>query len=94
VSVGSRQVREVTVTNTGDLPVGFYIAIVSGGDVGSFHLLEEDCTSNVFAGSPRIFEPGESCVAKVAFEPTDVGAVAAAKAPSRCRSKATGSRRG
>jgi hypothetical protein len=67
----------VTVTNTGDLPVGFYIAIVSGGDVGSFHLLEEDCTSNVFAGSPRIFEPGESCVAKVAFEPTDVGAVVA-----------------
>jgi hypothetical protein len=75
--VGSRQVQEVTLTNTGHLPVAFFIALVSGGDIGSFHLLEEDCTSNVFAGSPRIFEPGESCVAKVAFEPTDVGAKAA-----------------
>ena len=73
-SVGSRQVREVTVTNTGELPVGFYIALVSGGDIGNFHILEESCTSNVFAGNPRIFEPGESCAAKVAFEPTGVGA--------------------
>lgn len=73
-AVGSRQVGEVTLTNTGRLPVGFYIAIVSGGDVASFHLVEETCTSNVFAGSPRFFEPGESCRAKIAFEPTEVGA--------------------
>jgi Abnormal spindle-like microcephaly-assoc'd, ASPM-SPD-2-Hydin len=76
-SVGSRQVQEVTLTNTGALPVGFYIALVSGGDIANFRILEENCTSNVFAGNPRIFEPGESCAAKVAFEPTGVGAAAA-----------------
>ncbi|MBS1894636.1 MAG: choice-of-anchor D domain-containing protein [Actinobacteria bacterium] len=75
--VGSRQVKEVTLTNTGHLPVAFFISLVSGGDIGSFHLLEENCTSNVFAGQPRIFEPGESCAAKVAFEPTVDGAKAA-----------------
>jgi hypothetical protein len=73
-SVGSRQVKEVTLTNTGHLPVAFYIALISGGDVASFHLLEETCTSNVFAGDPRIFEAGESCRAKIAFEPTAAGA--------------------
>ena len=75
--VGSRQVEEVTLSNTGHLPVAFFIALVSGGDIGSFHLLEENCTSDVFAGRPRIFEPGESCSAKIAFEPTVVGTKAA-----------------
>jgi hypothetical protein len=73
-AVGSRRLAEVTLTNTGRLPVAFFIAIVSGGDVSSFHLVEETCTSNVFAGSPRIFEPGEACRAKIAFEPTEAGA--------------------
>jgi hypothetical protein len=76
-SVGSSQTREVTLTNVGHLPVGFFIAIVSGGDQSSFHMLEESCTSNLFAGSPRMVEPGASCVAKVEFEPTGVGATAA-----------------
>jgi hypothetical protein len=76
-SVGSGQTREVTLTNVGDLPVGFYIAIVSGGDASSFHLLEETCTSNLFGGEPRIFEPGEACAAKIEFTPTGAGAKAA-----------------
>jgi hypothetical protein len=76
-SVGSSQTREVTLDNVGHLPVGFFIAIVSGGDQSSFHMLEETCTSNLFAGSPRMVEPGASCVAKVEFEPTGVGATAA-----------------
>jgi hypothetical protein len=76
-SVGSSRTREVTLTNVGNLPVGFFIAIVSGGDQSSFHMLEETCTSNLFAGSPRMVEPGASCVAKVEFEPTAVGATAA-----------------
>jgi len=76
-SVGSTQTREVTLTNTGHLPVAFFIALVSGGDVSSFHLVAENCTSNVFAGTPRIFEPGESCTATIAFEPKDAGAKAA-----------------
>jgi hypothetical protein len=76
-SVGSSQTREVTLTNVGHLPVGFVIAIVSGGDQSSFHMLEEICTSTLFAGSPRMVEPGRTCVAKVEFEPTAVGATAA-----------------
>lgn len=40
-------------------------------------MLEESCTSNLFAGSPRMVEPGASCVAKVEFESTGVGAKAA-----------------
>lgn len=75
-TVGSVQTRELTLTNTGHLPVAFYIALVSGGDIASFHLLDENCTSNVFAGAPRIFEPGESCVARIAFEPKAAGAKA------------------
>ncbi len=67
----------MTLSNVGHLPVGFFIAIVSGGDESSFHLLEESCTSNLFAGSPRMVEPGGSCVAKVEFEPTAVGSTAA-----------------
>ena len=76
-SVGASQTREVTLTNVGHLPVGFFIAIVSGGDQSSFHMLEESCTSNLFAGSPRMVEPGGTCVAKVEFEPTAVGPTAA-----------------
>ncbi|MGH2938871.1 MAG: choice-of-anchor D domain-containing protein [Solirubrobacterales bacterium] len=76
-SVGSVQTREVTLTNTGHLPVAFFIALVSGGDISSFHLVEENCTSNVFGGAPRIFGPGESCAATIAFEPSGVGAKAA-----------------
>jgi hypothetical protein len=76
-SVGSRQVQELTLTNTGHLPVAFFIALVSGGDIASFHVIEESCTSNVFAGNPRVLEPGESCAAEIAFEPTSAGAKAA-----------------
>lgn len=76
-SVGSVRTQVVTLTNSGELPVAFYIAVVSGGDVSSFHLLEESCTSNVFSAHPRIFEPGESCAATIAFEPRGVGAKAA-----------------
>jgi hypothetical protein len=76
-SIGASQVKEVTLTNSGNLPVAFFIALVSGGDVGSFHLLEENCTSDVFGGNPRIFEPGESCVAKIVFEPHRSGGAAA-----------------
>jgi hypothetical protein len=76
-SVGSRQIEEMTLTNTGHLPVAFFIALISGGDIASFHLIEESCTSNVFAGNPRILEPGDSCAAKIAFEPTGPGTKAA-----------------
>jgi hypothetical protein len=58
--------RTITMTNSGDLPGGFFIAILSGGDVGSFQLLDENCT-----GTP--LGPGGSCTAQVRFQPTGPG---------------------
>ncbi len=66
-AVGSTQTRQLTLRNDGDLPVGFFIAIVSGGDVSDFQLIAESCTGHVI-------EPGESCVATVRFAPTGAGA--------------------
>jgi hypothetical protein len=61
--VGSRgEPRTVTVENSGDLPGGFFIAIISGGDSASFQLLEEDCTGIPIA-------PGGKCHAVVRFQP-------------------------
>lgn len=65
--VGAGQVRELTLTNTGNLPVGFFIAIVSGGDVSSFQLVEEHCTG-------RLIMPGDTCRAEIRFRPQSAGA--------------------
>ncbi|HEY2480270.1 MAG TPA: choice-of-anchor D domain-containing protein [Solirubrobacterales bacterium] len=66
-AVGSRgETRTVTIENSGDLPGGFFIAVISGGDTGSFQLLEEDCTGIPVA-------PGSSCHAVVRFQPTAAG---------------------
>lgn len=62
-TVGSSGVtRSITLTNGGELPVGFFIAVVSGGDAASFHLVEEDCTG-------RVLEPTQSCSALIRFAP-------------------------
>ncbi len=58
--------RTITLTNSGNLPGGFFVAVVSGGDVGSFRLLHEDCT-----GLP--LEPSASCTAQVRFQPDSSG---------------------
>ncbi len=66
-AVGSHgEPRTVTIENSGDLPGGFFIAVISGGDSASFQLLEEDCT-----GIPIV--PGGSCQAVVRFQPTAAG---------------------
>jgi hypothetical protein len=66
-TVGSRgEPRTVTIENSGDLPGGFFIAVISGGDSASFQLLEESCT-----GSPIL--PGAKCQAVVRFQPTTAG---------------------
>jgi urease beta subunit len=59
--------RTITLTNEGDLPGGFFVAIVSGGDVGSFRLLHEDCTG-------AQLDPSASCTAQVRFQPDSAGA--------------------
>jgi hypothetical protein len=59
--------RTITLTNEGDLPGSFFVAIISGGDVGSFRLLHEDCTG-------ALLGPSASCTAQVRFQPEDAGA--------------------
>lgn len=59
-------VRTVTLSNEGNLPGSFFIAIVAGGDTGSFELLSEDC-------SGRGIEPGQSCSVQLRFKPTSAG---------------------
>jgi hypothetical protein len=66
-AVGSRgEPHSLTFENSGDLPGGFFIAIISGGDSASFQLLEEDCT-----GTP--ISPGGKCHAVIRFQPTGTG---------------------
>ncbi len=54
--------QTVTLTNNGQLPGGFFVAVVSGGDVASFRLLHENCT-----GVP--LDPAASCTAQFASSP-------------------------
>jgi hypothetical protein len=58
--------QTITMTNSGDLAGGFFIALISGGDAGSFQLLEENCTT-------ARLEPDSSCTAQVLFQPKSPG---------------------
>lgn len=67
VAVGSGAVvRTIDVTNEGNLPGGAFIAVISGGAVGSFHLLDENCTG-------FLLSPGATCNLQVSFEPISTG---------------------
>jgi hypothetical protein len=66
-AVGSAGVtRTIEVTNSGNYPGGAFIAIVAGGAVGSFHLLDENCT-----GIP--LDPEATCALMVDFRPLSTG---------------------
>jgi hypothetical protein len=68
VPVGSGGViRTIDVTNQGNMPGGVFIAVISGGAIGSFHLLDENCT-----GIP--LSPDATCNLQVSFEPISTGA--------------------
>lgn len=70
-AVGERgEARTVNLTNQGNMSGGFFIAVISSGDVGSFRLLSESCTMIELA-------PGSSCSARVRFEPQETGPLAA-----------------
>jgi hypothetical protein len=62
----SSAAQTVTITNSGNIPAGFFIGIVAGGDSASFQLLSENCT-----GAELM--PSASCTAKVRFRPQDAG---------------------
>ncbi len=68
VALGSAGVtRTIDVTNRGNMPGAAFIAVISGGAVGSFHLLDENCT-----GIP--LSPGGTCNLQVRFDPISTGA--------------------
>ncbi len=60
--------RTITLTNQGNLPGAFFIAVVAGGDSGSFELIDEDCS-----GFEPV-KPGASCSVGVRFKPQSAGA--------------------
>lgn len=67
VPVGSPPaVRTIEIANSGNMAAGLFIAVVAGGSVGSFHLLEESCTGVAIT-------PGGSCNLVVSFQPLSVG---------------------
>jgi len=63
-------VRTITLTNNGNFEGGFFIAVIAGGDVASFQLVDENCTGIPVA-------PGASCTAHVRFTPQSTGPKAA-----------------
>ncbi len=68
VPVGSPGVTHtIDVTNFGNYPAGAFIAVIAGGAVGSFQLLDENCS-----GVPIM--PGATCNLVVRFQPVSIGA--------------------
>jgi len=68
VPVGSGGVtKTIDITNQGNMPGGAFIAVISGGAIGSFHLLDENCT-----GIP--LSPNATCNLQVNFDPISSGA--------------------
>jgi len=66
-AVGSPGVtRTIEVTNRGNYPGGAFIAVIAGGAIGSFHLLDENCT-----GIP--LSPEASCTLLLNFQPLSTG---------------------
>lgn len=68
VPVGSEGVTQtIDVTNTGNVAGGAFIAVISGGAIGSFHLLDENCTGFLLG-------PAATCNLQVSFQPLSTGA--------------------
>jgi hypothetical protein len=65
--VGSAGVtREIQITNTGNMAGGVFIAVVAGGAIGSFQILDENCTGVELA-------PAATCTVQVRFQPVSEG---------------------
>jgi hypothetical protein len=58
--------REIQITNTGNMPGGMFIAVVAGGAIGSFQILDENCTGVELA-------PAATCTLQVRFQPVSEG---------------------
>lgn len=65
--VGSAGVtREIEISNTGNMPGGVFIAVVAGGAIGSFQILDENCTGVELV-------PAATCTLQVRFQPVSEG---------------------
>ena len=62
----ARRHEDDRITNRGNYPGGAFIAVIAGGAIGSFHLLDENCT-----GIP--LSPEASCTLLVNFQPLSTG---------------------
>jgi hypothetical protein len=68
VPVGSAGVtRTIDVTNTGNMPGSLFIAVIAGGAIGSFHIVDENCTGVMMT-------PDATCNVEVSFQPLSTGA--------------------
>jgi hypothetical protein len=66
-TVGTRGATQtIVVHNSGNVPAAFFIGVLAGGDVGSFQLLDENCTAGPLM-------PAGSCTAQVRFTPRSAG---------------------
>lgn len=67
IPVGSAgPVTPIELTNNGNIATAFFIAVIAGGSVSSFQLIDEDCTMVPLG-------PTESCTAYVRFVPQVTG---------------------
>lgn len=65
--VGSAGVtREIAIANTGNMPGGVFIAVIAGGAIGSFQILDENCTGVELL-------PASTCTIQVRFQPVSEG---------------------
>jgi hypothetical protein len=58
--------REIEITNTGNMPGGVFIAVIAGGAIGSFQILDENCTGVELV-------PAATCTVQVRFQPISEG---------------------
>ena len=63
---GAPATETIVLTNNGNFPGSYFIAVIAGGDIGSFQILSENCT-----GEPIL--PGGTCSAEVRFAPLSAG---------------------
>ncbi|MET0306907.1 MAG: choice-of-anchor D domain-containing protein [Solirubrobacterales bacterium] len=59
-------IREITISNTGNMPGGMFIAVIAGGAIGSFQIIDENCTGVEIA-------PAATCTVQVRFQPASEG---------------------
>jgi hypothetical protein len=59
-------VREISISNTGNMPGGVFIAVIAGGAIGSFQILDENCTGVELV-------PAATCTIQVRFQPVSEG---------------------